>query len=545
MIAPRILPLLAFWGLSSGQRISEGRKLSLEEIVGYTPSTTVTDHNAIDLDVSNIIGLLEEGTPDGFEAALRIYNEGAHSGSIAKLTLTEPLGAVLSVDDLVLGFTEDGLVEVRARSVANYPKDTTQILVRYEVTSEQASYSKCVVGANLNPILDGCFGSSGPLVVDGFDEPLSYSYDQITDNTIERSIAKFSREAEISLGLCAKHCPKADYEKFRDYYGDGDYADQWVQAASTAGKTTFLNGDADFSDLDLEGRYVSIVKATQTMALWMWVLRSMETALDGCEDPETQLWSIHYWDQAVAYYSGSLEGPSGQGEGVLSFDLADIRCLDFKTCGPNGDSTVGTSYVNLQIIPHFQQGGRDLKNGDCDGARSRKQRIIELMTVPLIQATLRYAYLRSLVPTVGRYIGESATLAASVLPIIHACEGNGPQDAEIIYNNLNTGSTMVDFGQVKAAFERNYGCLNIVCEEVGGYWDPAENNYRDGAQPCGVKVNMKAFLDEDQKRTGTIIAGILFGSLLSILFIVCLSSRCGKKPAPMPVFSENKTGEIA
>lgn len=108
------------------------------------------------MDVSSIISLLEEGTPDGFEAALSIYNEGAHSGSLAKLTLTEPLGAVLSIDDQVLGFSEDDSVEVRARSVADYPKDTTEIIVRYEVISEQASYSPCVVGASLNPKFDGC-----------------------------------------------------------------------------------------------------------------------------------------------------------------------------------------------------------------------------------------------------------------------------------------------------------------------------------------------------------------------------------------------------
>ena len=231
------------------------------------------------------------------------------------------------------------------------------------------------------------------------------------------------------------------------------------------------------------------------------------------------------------------------GEGVLSFDLADIRCLDFNTCGPDGDSTVGRSYVNLQIIPLFQQGAMYLKSADCDGARSRKERIVELMTIPLIQATLRYAYLRSLVPTVDRYVGESATLAASVLPMIHACEGDGPQDAEIIYNNLNTGSTVVNFGKVKKAFERNYGCLNITCEEVGGFWDVGENTYRDGAEPCGVKVKKWKF--DNEERSALMIIGIFFGSLFSILFIVCLSSRCGKKPAPIPVFSENMTGEIA
>lgn len=44
MLAPRILHLLAFLGLSFGQQIADVRKLALEEIAGYSPSTTVTDY---------------------------------------------------------------------------------------------------------------------------------------------------------------------------------------------------------------------------------------------------------------------------------------------------------------------------------------------------------------------------------------------------------------------------------------------------------------------------------------------------------------------
>jgi hypothetical protein len=43
--------------------------------------------------------------------------------------------------------------------------------------------------------------------------------------------------------------------------------------------------------------------------------------------------SASAWDEAVAYYVGSLEGTDGKGDGVLLYDLADKQCINFRTCG--------------------------------------------------------------------------------------------------------------------------------------------------------------------------------------------------------------------
>ena len=47
----------------------------------------------------------------------------------------------------------------------------------------------------------------------------------------------------------------------------------------------------------------------------------------------------------------------------------------------------------------------------------------------------------------------------------------------------NGGS--VSFEVVKTAFERNYNCLGITCEDVGGLIDSVTDGYLFGAEPCG------------------------------------------------------------
>ena len=53
-------------------------------------------------------------------------------------------------------------------------------------------------------------------------------------------------------------------------------------------------------------------------------------------------------------------------------------------------------------------------------------------------------------------------------------------------NNMMVGASSTSFSAVKTAFENNYGCMEITCHEVGGLWFRAQNEYYDGANPCGT-----------------------------------------------------------
>jgi hypothetical protein len=119
----------------------------------------------------------------------------------------------------------------------------------------------------------------------------------------------------------------------------------------------------------------------------MYVIRQMEYALDLCQNEVLQgnQDSASAWDEAVAYYVGSLEGTDGKGDGVLLYDLADKQCINFRTCGEYSNSPTGTSSINIQVMRAFKAGQNDLRTGQCDAARLRKEEIETLMAVPLIQ----------------------------------------------------------------------------------------------------------------------------------------------------------------
>jgi hypothetical protein len=259
------------------------------------------------------------------------------------------------------------------------------------------------------------------------------------------------------------------------------------------------------------------------MNIWMKVVYQMEHAIYQCGLPcgsrcdETP---ISAWDQAVAFYVGSLEGENGEEQGNLLYDLADQMCMEFRTCGQNGAEQVGTSFVNNQIIREFTRGQSFAVGRRCDQLQLLKELIVEYMAVPLVQATLQMAHLRDFSPASTEEASQreevaGASFAATVLPIVHRCDSKG---AETIYNNMRldpSGDVVVDFSQVKKSFERSYQCMGITCEAVGGVWDGSD--YGKAAEPCGTRNPG----DEKEGKAGLItgvVLGIFLGSLL-VLFV--------------------------
>lgn len=262
------------------------------------------------------------------------------------------------------------------------------------------------------------------------------------------------------------------------------------------------------------------------------MIRTMEFALEECEATCTKsdvLYEpvehahcddspIKAWDQAVAFYAGSLQGEDGTGDGVLLFALADEMCPLFQTCGSESDSLVGTSYVNSMIIDEFTSGQIGVLTRRCDGPRESKETIETIMAVPLVQATLYNAYERSYHPaTTAEEISfdavQGAAYASTVLPLVHHCSH---EDAKIIYENLRLKGEdvedVVDFVAVKSAFERNYKCMAITCQMVGGVVE--NGSYAPFAAPCKDDSD-----DENDGMAMVVFLGVLGGALVvSALF---------------------------
>jgi hypothetical protein len=206
----------------------------------------------------------------------------------------------------------------------------------------------------------------------------------------------------------------------------------------------------------------------------MYAIRELERASLFCSE--------RAMDETVGLYTGSVEGENGTfGSGFQTYALANKRCQNFKTCGPTGNDLTGNSKVNIDIFNQFKLIQQNVRTSQCSNIPANRKRIVELMFIPLVQATLRYSFLVNFFTASEATRVELSAFAAAVLPVVHACS---PADAALIYNNVKVGATSTSFAAVKSAFERNYACMGITCKEVGGFFDGATGNYYSGAAPC-------------------------------------------------------------
>jgi hypothetical protein len=268
-----------------------------------------------------------------------------------------------------------------------------------------------------------------------------------------------------------------------------------------------------------------IEKGILVLNLWMFIIRDIEVAVNSCVPggaKENQAEALSYWDEAVAFYVGYLEGNVEKGDGTLLYDLANQNCIYFKTCGEGTNQDSGNSAVNIRIMRSFEVGQNDIYEGRCSDAKSRKEDIVRTMAIPLIQGTILYSYLRDYVISPDNEDDREmvdaigAAYAASVIPLVHACN---KEDAAIIYDYMRLGLFDSDFPKVKGAFQRNYACLQVTCQDIGGPYY-AKIGYYAGAEPCSD--------GSSAKRAGEIIGG-LFGAIVAVGIIVFIFRKCYRR----------------
>jgi hypothetical protein len=192
------------------------------------------------------------GTNQAYVEAQDIYEQGAFSKSVATVTLNAALSVPISAGTAVTGTgvnDEEVIGKVYAAATAG---DET-LRIQYDVNSIQSSYVGCQVGANPDPVTDGCFAQTGALTIDGFGSDLAYTYTPEENNGNERTLQKFSTDAEQKMYRC-DNCPYSTFTKFYEYYGRFDYADHWVSSAFAGETTSFANGDAAFGTFTGVGR---------------------------------------------------------------------------------------------------------------------------------------------------------------------------------------------------------------------------------------------------------------------------------------------------
>ena len=78
-------------------------------------------------------------------------------------------------------------------------------------------------------------------------------------------------------------------------------------------------------------------------------------------------------------------------------------------------------------------------------------------------------------------------------------------------------NTLADFIAVKSAFERNYGCMQITCQDVGGIWDSSTSEYMGDAAPCGTSSSSSVNVG--------LAVGLSIAGLVVAVFAYCLCRR--------------------
>jgi len=486
-----------------------------QKIHSYTPMSLVTDAAAIDQDLHVIHIELHRETQRGWTNAEKIYRKGAFSKPVAKIGLLSPLEDDFPAGSAVKGIDVDGFHVGGTLYKAAKAADQ-ELMVQYDIDEVQANYVNCQVGANPAPNVAGCFNHTGSITVNEYE--LAYSYDVYKHNINKRTLAGMSAEAEMKMWEC-KHCPFPEYEKFYNYYGEFNYADRIVTHAFRGEQTFLKNGNMDFGYYTEYALAEFIHHGMSYMHVWMYTIRQMEQAIAECEESNDVEKAVHFWDEAVAYYTGSRSLIHNR-DGNMIYHSAILRCDEFKTCGATSDQRDEDPYVNIESFKHFNEGQQNIVNGKCSALRKNKERIVTMMTIPLIQATLRYAHIIAHEDRFYEKHGaESVLYTMTVLPLIHACS---EQNAEIIYQNMKSkNNANVDFTAVKKAFEGTYKCLNIKCSDVGGIWETRSGDYKADALPCGMR---------DDRAFWMILGGSAAGLvLISIAGLVWLRSRRKKR----------------
>jgi len=326
-------------------------------------------------------------------------------------------------------------------------------------------------------------------------------------STGARTIKKFS------TGLHAKAGPAGlvedlymIYNRYWNSFPPGGGAAAAADTDSKYGDLQIVDALADvptiFAALKWSGRVQFAQKTAAYTNTWMYVTHELRDAVGDCRggqifdnDLTPSGNAPHAWDEAWAFYAGSLEVEEGGKDGKLVYNLAQKRCKDYATCigcDSLGTTTCsgGTAKANADQLELYKTGQALLNNGRCDDLEKLVAQIEAKMSIPLIQGMLKYAYKQSngasSVDTTAKSAGEGWAFASAILPRIHNCDA---VTAASIRTNMDLngvgvmamGTTWPTF---YAAVQAQYSCLGVTCADIGGYTGGASTGFYTGFAPC-------------------------------------------------------------
>lgn len=452
-----------------------------DAITGYTPGSDVVQHSRIDLDQNVFEDYLKNGD---FVSAKNVYEKGGHSGAHEVLTLKSPLVKdVAKKTSVTQGETKKGHVK----------KDAAQGATTIEINYDSVCYTGGLKTENQST--DGCFDLSQTITIGDL------SLEVTGGQRKYRTLKGFSYANNKPPDGSDKMKGQEMYEIYRAYFKDPAYGHAQVMAAlDNNGKCT----DANSADGCKEDARKQIAKkGSLFLNVWMYILREAEDAIQDCEsgcgnscndDP-----SVHAWDEAVAFYSGSMAGKDMNGaKGKLMWMLTGVLCSKFGN-REGKKNLCEENKLNNEIMGEFKKGKDFLADGNCVETIRIKKRLFQLMTIPLVQGFYRYAWRLLNDPQAvakrTNLLGEADSFASAILPQVAMCNKSVADKIakNTLYTTANLASPMADgYKDVKMALESVYPCLGITCKDIGSYLKIEDN------QITGVAQDGEACVDQEE-----------------------------------------------
>merc|ERR1712060_576976 len=301
-------------------------------------------------------------------------------------------------------------------------------------------------------------------------------------------------------------------------------------SASTIGAINFGTVGDDF-------RREVIQKGIVYLNVFPYVIWEMQDAVNDCNNGNITFNddSVHAWDEAVAFYTGSIEGVSRGGvngldsgsDGQLQFMLADKRCKNFGTCTADYDDNdfEGYSNVNKDIFALFAAGRDEIlgakHTSECPQVPEVMEKICGLMLIPFIQGVQRYLVKTGIPQTPSaKEAGELFAFASAVLPFIDKAD---PDVAQILYRVAwNLEYSEFDWRDIKSEIEKTYPLLGVgagegvvTCIQVGELTD--DNGVKEGSEAC-----VDAIESEDDSGSES-LAGWAIGVIVALVVLLIVA----------------------
>jgi len=223
-------------------------------------------------------------------------------------------------------------------------------------------------------------------------------------------------------------------------------------------------------------------KAIQTVKMGCFSYRGYNDGGDRCQD------AVDLWDNAAAVQ----DGPNY---------LGTKRCQNYITCGwtfANKDATgeANIAIANQKVLNLFQIGQNAIRTGDIVGAKGIIKLIQSAQLVSYIQGVGRYAQKISASETPNvegenKEYAEGMAFSTGMLPQLYQCDRSAAKTVDKTFQLKKGNSFSGTIENFLGVLRKNYQCLGITCEDVGGLWnskkddpEPKTPEYYPGAQPC-------------------------------------------------------------